>query len=123
MQPGAALFLLLRLRRDFRQRQAGIGGEPFDRFGKGEALGRHEKIEDIAVLARGEIEPGHFLVIDEERRRLFRGKGRQAAPFPPGLHELHLPPHHLGDGQSRLQFFEKGGCESHRHLLVGARAL
>ena len=57
---------LLTLARPGRQGQARVRCQPLHRFGEGEPLGAHEKIENVAVLARGEVEPGHFLVIDEK---------------------------------------------------------
>ena len=41
-----------------------ISGQPFDRFRKAHALGLHQKVENVAVLARGEVEPNRLLVID-----------------------------------------------------------
>ena len=93
-----------------------IGGQPLDRLGEGEPLGLHQEIEDIAVLARGKVEPGHLLVVDIEGGRLLGVEGREAAPFAPGLGQLHPAAHDLGDRHAGLQFVEEGGWESHRRL-------
>ncbi len=76
---GLAPFLMSgRLARHHRQRHAGLRREPLDRFREAHALGEHEKVENVAVLARGEVEPHRLLVIDEERRRLLLVERRQA---------------------------------------------
>ena len=37
-----------------------------DRFREAHALSQHQEIEDVAVLARGEVKPHRLLVIDEK---------------------------------------------------------
>src|SRR5579862_754032 len=64
VQSGAMLLLRLRLRRHFGEREPRFLCQALDRFGKGQTLSLHEKIEDIAVLAGRMVEPGHFLVVD-----------------------------------------------------------
>ncbi len=66
MERAPVLLARLVLLRDLGQRHAGLGGKPFDRFRKRDALGHHHEVEDRAVLARREIKPRHLLVIDEE---------------------------------------------------------
>ena len=56
----AALLARLGLRRRLRQRHARHGGEPLHRFGEVHPLGQHHEVEDVAVLAGGEIEPRRF---------------------------------------------------------------
>ena len=55
--------------------------EPLDRLREGDPLGHHHEIEDVAVLAGGEVEPRHLLVVDEERRRLLLVERREALPL------------------------------------------
>ena len=81
MERSALLLVRLRLRIGFRQGKSGLAGEPLDRFGKTQTLGRHDEIENVAVAARGKIEPGHFLVVDEKGRRLFRAERRERLSF------------------------------------------
>jgi len=49
-----------------RDGDAGLPGEPLDRFGKTHPFGEHDEIEDVAVFAGGEVKPHRLLVIDEE---------------------------------------------------------
>src|SRR5215831_8154934 len=53
----APLLARLLLARDRGERQPGLRGQSLDRLGETEPLREHQKIEDVAVLARGEIEP------------------------------------------------------------------
>ena len=78
-----------------RQRHTGLRRQPLDRFREAHPLGQHEKIENIAVLARGEVEPHRLLVIDEERRRFLLVERRQPLPFPPRLAQFHALTHDL----------------------------
>ena len=109
----AALFLRLRLPRQHRHGNAGLAGQPLDRLGEAHALGQHDKVEDVAVLARGEVEPHRLVVIDEERRRLLLVEGRQPLPFAPGFAQPHAAADDLRDRKPRPQLVEELRRESH----------
>ena len=66
------------LARDLRQRHARHLRQALDRFRKAHAFAFHHEVEDAAVLAGGEIEPGLLLVVHEEGRRLLLVERRQA---------------------------------------------
>ena len=97
----------------FRQRHARLLGEPLDRFRKRDPFGEHDEIEDVAVLAGGEVEPHRLLVIDEERGRALLIERREPAPLAPGLFELHAPADDVGDRKPRAELFEELGGEVH----------
>ena len=78
----AAFLALLGLARHDRDRDAGLPGQALDRLGEAHSLGHHHEVENVAVLARGEVEPHRLLVIDEERRRLLLVEGRKPFPLP-----------------------------------------
>ena len=117
----AALLVRLRLARHHRQRHAGLPGEPLDRFREAHAFGLHDEIEDVAVLAGGEVEPHRLLVIDEERRRLLLVEGRQPFPLAPGLAQFHAPADDFRNRKPRAQLVEKLRRESHGDLASLAR--
>ena len=94
---------------DLRQRQAGHRGEPLHRLGEGHPLGLHHEVEDVAVLAGGEIEPRRLLVIDEERGRLLLVERRKPLPLAPGLLQLHAPADDLRNRKARAQVVEERG--------------
>jgi hypothetical protein len=50
----------------FRYGSAGFLSQPFRRFGKAQALGQHNELENVAVLAGREIKPRAFVVVDKE---------------------------------------------------------
>jgi hypothetical protein len=93
-----------------------LPGQPLHRFGKGHALGEHDEIENVAVLARGEIEPHRLLVIDEERGRLLLVERRQTLPFATRLAQLHAPAHDLRNRKPCPDLVEKLWRESHDSL-------
>ncbi len=99
--------------RRFGQRQAGHGGKPLHRLREAHALGLHHEIENGAVLAGGEIEPGLFLVVDEERGGPLFVERRQALPLAAGLLQLHAAAHHLRDGEAGAQFIEEFRRKTH----------
>src|SRR5262249_33959765 len=71
------------------------------------------EIEDAAVLARGEIEPGLLLVVHEERGRLLLVEGREALELAAGAHELDAPAHDFRNGKPGFQLVEELGREAH----------
>ena len=107
---------LLVFARDLRQRHAGHLRQPLDRFREADAFRLHDEVEDRAVLARGEIEPGLLLVVDEEGRRLFLVERRQALELAPRARELDAPAHDFRHRQPGFQFVEKLGREAHNTL-------
>src|SRR5262249_15837626 len=113
MQALAAFLLRLRLPRHHRQRNAGLLRQSLDSFRKAHALGEHEKVKDVAVLAGGEVEPHRLLIIDEERRRLLLVKWGQPFPFAAGLAQFHAPADDLRDRKSCPQLVEKLRRKSH----------
>jgi hypothetical protein len=111
---GLAPFLArFRFRRGLRQRQARHRGEALDRLGEVHPLGLHQKIEDVAVLARGKIEPGLLLVIHEEGRRLLLVERRQPLPLTSGLLELDATADDLRNREAGLQVVKKFGRKAH----------
>ncbi len=106
------LFRRLRLARP-RHRQARHAGEPLDRFREAQALGLHQEGEGVAVLAGREVVEEALLVVDEERRRLLRGEGRQATPFAALLAQFDALPRHFRDRQPGPDLVEKFGRELH----------
>src|SRR5215472_11307428 len=121
MQALAALLLSLRLPRHHRQRNAGLLRQSLDSFRKAHALCEHEKVKDVAVLARGEVEPHRLLIIDEERRRLLLVKGGKPLPFAAGLAQFHAPADDLRDWKPRPQLVEKLRRKSHGDSRILAR--
>ena len=87
----AALFARFRFGRISRQRHAGHLRQPFDRFRKADALGLHHKVENVAMLAGGEVVVEALVVADRERRRLLLVERRQPLPLPPRLFQFHAP--------------------------------
>ena len=108
---------LLLLGRDFRQCDAGHLREAFDRFGKGDAFGQHDEIENRAVLAGGEIEPGFLLVIDEEGRRFLFVERRQALELAARADELDALADDFRDRQPGFQFIQELRREAHRRRI------
>src|SRR5207249_1501369 len=74
---------------------------------------QHHEIEDAAVLARGEVEPRHLLVVDEERGRLLLVEWGKSLPLAPRLPELHAPAHDLRNRKPRAQLVEELGRKAH----------
>src|SRR5262245_9056953 len=105
-------------RRDLGQRDTGLRRQPLDRLGECEPLGHHHEVENAAVLAGREIEPRHFLVIDEKRRRFLLVEGRKSLPLTPRLLEPHAPPDDLRNRKPRAQFVEKLRRKAHEADLV-----
>src|SRR5581483_6035142 len=95
------------------QRQAGHYGKTFDGLRKRHTFGLHQKIEDVAVLAGGKIEPRLLLVIDEKRRRLLLLKRRQTLPLAPGFLQFHAPPHDFRNRKPGAQLIEELGRKAH----------
>ena len=52
-----------------RDRHARFLRQPLDRVGEAYTLGEHDELEYVTVLARGEVEPGALVVVDEEGGR------------------------------------------------------
>ena len=113
MQRLAALLVPRGIGRHRRQRQPGHRRQPLDRLGKRDALGLHHEVEDVAVLAGGEVVVELLLVVDRERRRLLLLERRQPLPLPPRPLQLDAPAHDFRDRKPGAQFFEKLGREAH----------
>ena len=113
MQRLAPRVARLVLARDLRQRHAGHLRQPLDRFRKAHAFAFHDEVEDAAVLAGGEIEPGLLLVVHEEGRRLLLVERRQALELAARAHELHAPADDLRHRKAGLQLIEKLWREAH----------
>ena len=92
---------------------AGLPRQPLDRLREAHAFGQHDEIENVAVLARGEVEPHRLLVIDEERRRLLLVEGREPLPLAPRLAQFHALAHDFRDRKPRAQLVEELRRESH----------
>src|SRR5437016_3911488 len=105
-------------RRDPGQRDTSLRREPLHRFGEGEPLGHHHEVENAAVLAGREIEPGHFLVVDEKRRRFLLVEGRKSLPLAPRLLEPHAPADDLRNRKPRAQLVEEMRRKAHEAGLV-----
>src|SRR5256886_2043659 len=105
-------------RRDPGQRDTSLRREPLHRFGEGEPLGHHHEVENAAVLAGREIEPGHFLVVDEKRRRFLLVEGRKSLPLAPRMLEPHAPADDLGNRKPRAQLVEEMRRKAHEAGLV-----
>src|SRR5262249_22894684 len=105
-------------RRDLGQRDTGLRRKPLHRLGEGEPLGHHHKVENAAVLAGREIEPGHFLVVDEKRPRFLLVEGRNSPPLTPHLLEPHAPARDLRNWKPRAQLVEKLRRKAHEAGLV-----
>src|SRR5664279_4511750 len=88
-------------------------GEVLDRLREAKPLGFHQKIEDIAIFARRMIEPGHFLVVHEERRGFFRVERRKPFPFAPCPHQFDAVAHNLRYRKPGFDLIEKGRWKSH----------
>ena len=63
LAPRIALLVFMR---DFRQRHAGHLRQPLDGLGELNAFGLHDKAENVAVLAGGEIVEEALLIVDRE---------------------------------------------------------
>ena len=109
----APFFIRRRFPRHHRQRHAGLSRKPLDGLWEAHALGEHEKIENVAVLARGKVEPHRLLVIDEERRRLLFVERRQPFPFTPRLTQFHAPADDFRNRKPGAQFVEKLRGKAH----------
>jgi hypothetical protein len=99
MQPRALVLLLDLAWAGRRDGQAGLLRQPLDRLGEAQALGEHHELEDVAVLARREIEPGALVVVDEKRGRALLLEGGEAFHFAARAFQRYLARHHLADGQ------------------------
>ena len=111
------------LARDLRQRHAGELRHALNRLGERDALGLHQEVEDVAVLAGGEVEPHHLRVIHEKGRSLLLVERRQALHLPPRADKLHPAPDNLRDGDAGAQFVEELGREAHGCLRAAALVL
>src|SRR5262249_38572649 len=109
----APLVARLLCRRDLGQRDTGLRRKSLHRLGEGEPLGHHHEVENAAVLAGGEIEPGHFLVVHEKRRRFLLVEGRKSLPLTPRLLEPHAPADDLRNGKPRAQLVEELRRKAH----------
>ena len=109
----APLIPRLLLGRDLRQRHAGLRGQPLDRLGEAEPFGHHHEVEDRAIFAGGKIKPRHFLVVDEERRRLLLVKRGKSFPLAPCLFEPHPPAYDFRNRKPRPQLVEELRRKAH----------
>src|SRR6266487_1289328 len=100
-------------RRNLGQRDTGLRRQPLDRLGEGEPLGHHHEVENAAVLAGREIEPGHFLVVDEKRGCFLLVEGREPLPLTPRLLEPHAPADDLRNWKPRAQLVEELRRKAH----------
>ena len=98
MQAGAGALARFRDWVLARHIQPRLARELFDRLGEAEALDLDQEGEDVAALARGEVVVELLLIVDVERRRLFRVERRKAAPFPPLLLEFYALADDLAGG-------------------------
>src|SRR6516225_7327087 len=105
-------------RRDLGQRDTGLRRKPLHRLGEGEPLGHHHEVKNAAVLAGGEIEPGHFLVVDAKRGRFLLVEGREALPLAPRLLEPHAQADDLRNRRPRAQLVEELRRKAHEAGLV-----
>src|SRR5262245_30801308 len=105
-------------RRNLGQRDTGLRRQPLDRLGEGDPLGHHHEVENATVLAGREIKPGHFLVVDEKRRRFLLVEGRKSPPLAPHFLEPHAPARDLRNRKPRAQLVEKLGRKAHEAGLV-----
>ena len=110
----AALLMACGIRGRGGHGHAGHRGQPLDGFRKGDPLGLHHEVEDVAVLAGGEIVIELLLVIDGKGRRLFLLEWRQSLPLPPCLLQLHAAADHFRNRKPGAQFVKKFGREAHR---------
>ena len=115
LAPRVALLVFLR---DFRQRHAGHLRQALDRLGELNAFGLHDKAENVAVLAGGEIVEEALLVVDRERGRLLLVEGRQADEFAALLAQLHAPADHLRYRKAGAQLIEELRREAHASWRV-----
>src|SRR6185437_15794182 len=109
-----------------RQRHARHRRAALHRFGEGDPLGVHHEIENVAVLAGGEIVIKSLLVVDGEGRRLFLLKGRQPLPLPPCPLQLDALAHDFRHRKPGAQVVKELGREAHgvilsRHVSRGER--
>ncbi len=118
VQAGPLLLLRFGLRRDARQRQARLAGEALNRFGESQPLGFHDEVEDVAVFAGRQVEPGHLLVVDEKRRRPFRVERREPLPFAARFHEFDAPPRHFRDRKPGFDVVEERRREAHPTVVA-----
>ena len=109
----AALLARLGFLGELGDRNAGERGEPLHRLRERHALALHDEIEDVAVLARGEIVKEAFLVVDRERRGFFLVERREPDPFAAALPQFHPPPHDVRNRKPGAQFVEELGREAH----------
>ena len=104
----------LRLRRGrLGHRHACFLRQPLDGFGERQTLGRHQKLEDVAVLAGCKAVVEAFGIVDEKRRRPLLFERRQAAELTPSFLERHAPSDDVADGQPRADFIKESVIESH----------
>ena len=96
-----------------RQRHAGHGSQALDGFREADALGLHQKRDDVAVLAGGEVVVKALLVVDRERGRLLLLERRQPLELPPRLLQLDAAAHDFRDRKPGAQLFEELGREAH----------
>ena len=113
MQRLAALLVPRGVGRHRRQRHAGHRGEALDRLGERDAFGLHHEVEDVAVLAGGEVVIKSLLVVDREGRRLLLLERRQPLPLLPRLLQLHAPAHDFRNRKPGAQLIEELGREAH----------
>ena len=110
----AALLMPRGIGRCRRQRHARHRRAALHRFREADALGLHQEVEDVAVLARGEaVVTSLLLVVDGERRRLLLLKRRQPLPLAPGLLQLDALAHDFRDRKPGAQLVEELGGEAH----------
>src|SRR5262249_11646176 len=116
IEPRALVLARARYTVDRGQRQARLLRQTLDSFRKAQALGEHDELEDVAVLAGREVEPRALLIVDEKRWRALLLEGRKALELAPCTLERHLARHHLADGQAGADLVEQGGRKAHGAL-------
>jgi hypothetical protein len=101
--------------------QAGLGGQALDRLHEGEPLGLLQIGDQVAVLARGEVEELALLVVHIERGGLLLVEGRQADIFPALLAQLHRPPDHVGWTEAGFDLLKEVVVDAHRWTIQRRR--
>jgi hypothetical protein len=112
-QPLSLLLDLDGARIDGRQRHAGLAGQDLDGLRERQPLGFLEEGDEIAGLARREVEELALVVVDVEGRGLFLGEGRQADELAPLLAQLHRSPDHVGWAEARFDLIQETFVEPH----------
>gem|GEM_PF-4885504 len=107
--------------RGLGQRHAGHLCQPLDCFREANTFRLHDEIEDAAVLAGGEIEPGLLLVVHEEGRRFLLVERRQALPLASRAHKFNALADDFRDRQPGFQLIEELRRKAHSLKRIVSR--